>query len=195
MSTVPIFGSESVMVYCGALRLKRMLPVLEVAAAPFLEEIEEIIDVRGEGRESSIDRCIDSIASWRNRIGIVDDVDEPKWFQDAASEIALALAGVGDMESRAGLIQHETNNFWSGCDDIVHRKDGYRSPEFTGLKTTLRGVEDIWQSMDLKIIRELRDSREAFRRQVASIGRRSAQRSAIAGAIARCAGWEPRIST
>ncbi|GAA2112016.1 hypothetical protein [Actinomadura alba] len=195
MSTVPIFGSESVMVYCGALRLKRMLPVLEVAATPFLEEIEEIIDARGEGRASNIDGCIDSISSWMDRIGIVQDIDAPEWFQDGAAEIALASAGVGDVESRARLIQHATGNFWNACDDIVHRIDGYRSPEFTGLKTTLRGVEDIWQSVDLKVIRELRDSREAFRRQVASIGRRSAQRSAIAGVIARCAGWEPRTST
>jgi hypothetical protein len=67
--------------------------------------------------------------------------------------------------------------------------NGYSRPEFSGLKTTLVGVEQMWHERDWALVRSGIPLGEAFDAQVQKIGETLDKRWSIARGIARCAGW------
>jgi hypothetical protein len=173
----------------GALRLARMLPVLEASRAPFLTALATIVNTRGPRPNTTVDEPVHLIRHWRNSYEPTQDVQSPPYLQALAAGIALAVAGIGDPADRYMKIEHSTANFWAICDDVVHRVDGYRSPAFAGLKTTLHGVENLWQRRDAEALASGLAMHEVFEQQIAQIQSSILRRREVAQVIARCAGW------
>ncbi|XRQ08885.1 hypothetical protein ACN3XK_72455 [Actinomadura welshii] len=177
------------LVVLGALRLARMLPLLAVIETPFLEAVDEITRVYGEGRPGVPSAAIEAITDWRFKAGNMEDSLSMKYFQSTGGGVALAVAGEAFIANRASVIQYSPTNFWKACDNIVHLVNGYQMPELRKLRTTLEGVEHIWQDDDQKCLERMRDSKICFDVQIRKIQAMSERRMAVARAIARCADW------
>ncbi|MEU8799627.1 hypothetical protein [Spirillospora sp. NPDC048819] len=184
---------EDLLTVLGALRLARMIPLLSVIETPLLEAVDEIVHVYGEMRGGVRLEAIDAITDWRSKAGNMEESASTTYFQSTAGGVALAVAGETFIERRASVIQYSPGNFWEACDNIVHRVSGYQMVEFGELKTTLAGVEYMWQNQDLKCMEKMQNLRAGFELQLQKIQAKSDQRFAVARAIARCAGWQIRL--
>ena len=173
----------------GAIRLVRMIPVLELSGPPFLGDVKAIIEVRGREPDGRVADEAARLWEWVDGDGPDELIPSVIDVYLKSCSVAIAVAGLGDMDSRTYAIEDDTMEFWSACDDLVHRVNGYSRSEFGGLKTTLAGVEQMWCERDWTVVRSGMPLREAFDTQVQNIGETLDRRWSIARGIARCAGW------
>ncbi|WP_445277175.1 hypothetical protein [Streptomyces sp. DSM 41033] len=173
----------------AALSLARMRPILVVAGAPCLEEIDHIVAVGGMG-EPSRDLEVATLKKERKRIGPLDDSAIPEYFQSTAAGIAVSVTSEASVvEDEGKRISSNIANFWDSCDDIMHAGNGYASPGL-GIKTTLRGVEDMWQADDVRLLSASpRDSLGVFAVRLSEIRDKYPKRYQVAQVLADCAGW------
>jgi hypothetical protein len=174
----------------GALRLARIVPVLEASSAPFVAEVVSILETRGRSPRAGVHDAANAIRRFRDAHEPTQDLESPPYLQAVAGGIALAVAGIGPPADRTRKIEYSTANFWDTCDHLVHRADGYRSPVFADLKTTLAGVEYLWQQRDAEALASGVSLAETFDRQLAKVHTSHERRRLLALAIARCAGWD-----
>lgn len=181
----------------GGLSLARMRPILEVAGASRLAEIDDIVaGCSAPGVPGGTEK-IASLRSWRSEIGTLEDSSTPAYFQSTAAGVAILVASqelpASDREWR---IRSSVGNFWDSCDDLLHVGGGYSREEFKGIKTTLRGVEDIWRDGDIHLLsNEGVDAAEVYAERLSRIRSNYPKRRQIARVVAECAGWSiPTIS-
>lgn len=175
----------------GGLSLARMRPILEVAGAPRLAEIDDVVaGCSAPGVPGGAEK-IASLRSWRSEIGALEDSSTPTYFQSTAAGVAILVASqeipASDSEWR---IRSSVGNFWDSCDDLLHAGGGYSRAEFQGIKTTLRGVEDIWRDGDVRLLSdEGVDVAAAYAERLSRIRSNYPKRRQIARVVAECAGW------
>ncbi|MEW1725218.1 hypothetical protein [Streptomyces sp. NPDC093109] len=176
----------------GGLSLARMMPILEVSGASFLREIDSIVAACGASERISQAQAVDVLRGMRSIIGPLEDSFTPDYFQATAAGVAIIVAtegeaaGVGEFRMRSSI-----GNFWDSCDDLLHSDGGYSRMEFQGIKSTLRGVEDIWQDGDSRIISaSANDPIPAFVERLSLIRANYPRRRRIARVFAECAGWD-----
>lgn len=81
-------------------------------------------------------------------------------------------------------------NFWNSCDDLLQAGGGYSRAEFQGIKTTLRGVEDMWREGDFHLLSEEgADMAKSYAARLSKIHSNYPKRRQIARVIAECAEW------
>ncbi|MFD3957424.1 MULTISPECIES: hypothetical protein [Streptomyces] len=181
----------------GGLSLARMRPILEVAGTSRLAEIDDIVaGCSGPAVPGGAEK-IASLRSWRSEIGALEDSSDPSYFQSTAAGVAILVASQelpsGDREWR---IRSSVGNFWDSCDDLLQAGGGYSRAEFQGIKTTLRGVEDIWREGDFRLLSEEGvDVAELYAERLSKIRSSYPKRRQIARVVAECAEWNiPTIS-
>lgn len=181
----------------GGLALARMRPVLEVAEASRLAEIDDIVDGCSAPAVSGDAEKIDSLRSWRSEIGVLEESSTPFYFQSTAAGVAILVASkelpAADREWR---IRSSVGNFWDSCDDLLQAGGGYSRAEFQGIKTTLRGVEEMWREGDFRLLSDGgADVAEVYAERLSRIRSSYPKRREIARVVAECAGWNaPPIS-
>lgn len=175
----------------GALCLVRMKPILEMASTPFLVEIDSIVAACSMHEAPDLSAEVGSLREWRCRIGMLDDSLAREYFQSTAAGIAILVAEPHEITPTEvnWRISSSVANFWDSCDDILHRTEGYSRGELVGIKTTLRGVEDIWRDRDFEILASQADPRIAFLDRLAKIQSNVPRRVEVARIVADCAGW------
>lgn len=181
----------------GGLALARMRPILEVAGTSRLGEIDDIVDACGTPGIPGRAEKIASLRSWRSEIGALEDSSIPTYFQSTAAGVAILVASQELPENGRGWrIRSSVGNFWDSCDDLLHAGGGYSSNEFQGIKTTLRGVEDIWCDGDIGLLSDREaDAAEVYAERLSKIRSNYPKRRKIARIVAECAGWDiPSIS-
>ncbi|MEV4969043.1 hypothetical protein ACFWZK_19425 [[Kitasatospora] papulosa] len=157
-----------------------------------MKEIDHIVTTCGMGEQFSGGRTISALKRARRRIGPLEDSATPDYFQSTAAGIAISVASKENTtaEDLDHKMRSNIANFWDSCDDIMHAANGYASPEFAGIKTTLRGVEDMWQAEDERLLwASPRDSKEVFAGRLCLIREKYPKRQRIAQIVADCAGW------
>ncbi|MFF2954940.1 hypothetical protein ACFVVU_26780 [Kitasatospora sp. NPDC057965] len=175
----------------GGLSLARMRPILEVSGTSRMEEIDDIIVSLGASDVREYSEKIAKLESWRREIGPLEDSSAPTYFQSTAAGVAiLAISREISASDREWRIESSVGNFWSSCDDLLHAGGGYLRPEFRGVSTTLRGVENIWREGDLQVLSVGGpDAINAYNVRLAKIRSNYAKRREIAQVFAECAGW------
>jgi immunity protein Imm1 of predicted polymorphic toxin system len=161
----------------GAMRVRRMLPILDAANASFVAEMAEICEVRGRGLRRSLDgpvRALQRFHEYDPRPGEGPDNAGFRYARMAAVGIALAVAEPSeDPEARFDMLEYGTCAFWSVCHAAV-------------------GKTGAWE-----VATEMRDAEEAARRREIALllhadGPQRAYRDEPrwdAGAAVRSAGW------
>ncbi|MFE6187683.1 hypothetical protein ACFQ6U_24965 [Streptomyces sp. NPDC056465] len=171
--------------------------MLEVARTSRLAEIDAIVAACSIPGGPGDAKEIASLRGWRSEIGTLEDSSIPAYFQSTAAGVAILVAS-SDLPAsdREWKIRSSVGNFWDSCDDLLHAGGGYSSVEFKGIKTTLRGVEDIWREGDIRLLsREGADIVEAYAERLSKIRSNYPKRRQIAQVVAKCAGWDiPTIS-
>jgi hypothetical protein len=168
-----------------------MLPVVELSQPPFLVDLQVIVETRGRDPSAPAHRSVVALTQWEaTHDDPTQDVHSPLYTHLMVVEIAMAVAGVGEFEDRRKHIDFTTANLWDVWDDLVFRADGYSSPAVSGLKTTLRGVEDDWQRRDQEALTSGLALSDVFDQQQAKIEASMSRRRDVAHLVARCAGWE-----
>ncbi|MEV0619174.1 hypothetical protein AB0I81_38065 [Nonomuraea sp. NPDC050404] len=186
----------------GALRLARLLPILDVLHTPFLPDLRTVVShcdapapvIDPEAAASdALSGAVTSLRQWRARLAEATDVALPSYYQSTAAGIALLVAtpDATDPRSRFARINAIAGNFWNCCDDIVHRAGGFRAPPLRTLKTTLRGVEDLWFNRDLTLLAGPADPHDVLEDRLRELARKGEARREVAELIAHCAGWPP----
>jgi hypothetical protein len=178
-------------VVCGALRLARTLPILRVVETPFVSDLEAIV-LDCEARDSDrVSRWIDTLSYWRAELAESHDVLLPSYYQAIAVSVGMSIVGIEDGEPLGVLSRINANigNFWNCCDHLVHRVDGFRDGRLSGLKTTLRGVEDLWFRRDLELLSGPDEPHNVLLGRLGEIEAKSEMRKSIARVVANCAQW------
>lgn len=175
----------------GGLALARMRPILEVAEASHLTEIDEIVAGCGARAVSGGAEKIASLRSWRREIGVLEDSSIPSYFQSTAAGVAILVVSkelpAADREWR---IRSSVGNFWDSCDDLLQAGSGYSRAEFQGIKMTLRGVEDMWRDGDFRLLSDRgADVAEVYAERLDRIRFSYPKRREIARVVAECAEW------
>lgn len=175
----------------GGLSLARMRPILEVVGASRLVEIDEIVVGCGVPGVPVGAEKIASLRTWRSEIGALEDSSTPTYFQSTAAGVAILVASQElPASDREWKIRSSVDNFWDSCDDLLSAGGGYSRAEFRGVKTTLRGVEDIWRDGDVRLLAEEGvDVSEVYAERLARIRSGYPKRRQIARVVAECAGW------
>ena len=176
----------------GALALVRMRPVLEVAGTPFLAEIDSIVAACGALETSGCAKEVRLLRAWKKEIDPVEDAFEPIYFQSAAADLAVLVASQeSDVSDREFSIRVTVGNFWNSCDSLLHARGGYSRAEYKGIKTTPRGVENMWCDRDVFLLSEGRDNlAKVFAERLSEIYSKYPKRKEIARIIAECGGWD-----
>ncbi|MEU3901786.1 hypothetical protein [Streptomyces sp. NPDC045251] len=171
--------------------LARMMPVLEIAGAPFLDEVERIVSACGTVDEVNLQAEVASLSAWRQKIGPLEDSSDATYFQSTAAGVAVLVADVRVLATdRDWRIVANVSNFWASCDDILHRGDGFSRGEFRGVKTTLEGVENLWKERDEALLSGHPEaSLSIFLRRLSEIRSHYPKRRQVARIIGECAGW------
>jgi hypothetical protein len=175
----------------GALRLARLLPILDVLRTPFLPDLRSVVSGCDSPDPVALTGAVTSLRYWRTRLAGATDVALPAYYESTAAGVALLVATPDAMEARERFdrINAVAGNFWNCCDGIVHRADGFRSPPLRTLKTTLRGVEDLWFGRDVALLASPADPHEVLAARLRDLAGKSDARRAVAELIVRCAGW------
>ncbi|MEU5068880.1 hypothetical protein ACR3S4_02395 [Streptomyces sp. CH8.1] len=175
----------------GGLSLARMRPILEVAGAPHLAEIDDIVaGCSGSAVPGGAEK-IALLRSWRSEIGALEDSSDPSYFQSTAAGVAiLVVSHELPPDDREWRIRSSVGNFWDSCDDLLQAGGGYARAEFRGIKTTLRGVEDMWREGDFRLLSEEGvDVAELYAERLSKIHSGYPKRRQIARVVAECAEW------
>ncbi|MER6158057.1 hypothetical protein ABT147_21285 [Streptomyces sp. NPDC001868] len=174
----------------GALRLARVLPILRVIRSPSVRELESVVNSSGRNGSLAPDVLV-SLRQRRAELVGSTDVLLPDYYEATAVAMGLWIADPGGLAAAAAF--SKTNavaaNLWECCDDIVHRAHAFASPPLSGLRTTLRGVENMWFERDLELLSSPVDPQEVLTARLRDIAGKMAGRRDIAETIARCAGW------
>ena len=181
----------------GGLSLARMRPILEVAGAPHLAEIDDIVaGCSGPAVPGGAEK-IASMRSWRSEIGALQDSSNPSYFQSTAAGVAILVASQElPSEDREWRIRSSVGNFWDSCDDLLQAGNGYSRTEFQGIKTTLRGIEDMWREGDFRLLSENGvDFAELYAERLSKIRSSYPKRRQIARVVAECAEWNAPTSS
>ncbi|MFE5941864.1 hypothetical protein [Streptomyces sp. NPDC056480] len=178
----------------GGLALARMRPVLELAGAETsrLAEIDDIVAGCSAPHVPSGTEKIDSLRNWRSEIGALEDSSTPSYFQSTAAGVAILVASKELPDADRGWrITSSIGNFWDSCDDLLQAGDGYSRAEFQGIKTTLRGVEDMWREGDFHLLTgEGVDVAKAYAERLSRIRYSYPKRRDIARVVAECGQWD-----
>jgi hypothetical protein len=178
----------------GALRVVRMLPVLEVSGLTVLAEVDAIVTARGRDQGADVARDVARVRQWSDLYEAEEaaqHLEVSVHMQLLACEVAFAVAGSGGADPMSDVIEYYGAEFWELCDGLVHEVDGYRLPAFRGIKTTLAGVEEGWWERDWALVNSGIPLDEAFQAQTGRIAELMPKRREIAQAIAQCGGWAP----
>lgn len=175
----------------GGLALARMRPVLEVSGASHLAEIDDIVAACSAPAFPGSAEKIAALRSWRSEIGVLEDSSTPSYFQSTAAGVALLVASKERPEAdRTWRIRSSIGNFWDSCDGLLQAGGGYSRAEFQGIKTTLRGVEEMWHEGDLLLLSDERaNSAEVYAERLSKIRANYPKRREIAQIVAECGGW------
>lgn len=174
----------------GGLSLARMRPILEVVGASRLADIDDVVAGCGAPGLPVGAGKIASLRTWRSEIGALEDSSTPAYFQSTAAGVAILVASQElPASDREWKIRSSVSNFWDSCDDLLST-GGYSRVEFQGIKTTLRGVEDIWRGGDIRLlVEEGVDVSAVYAERLSRIRSSYPKRRQIARVVAECAGW------
>ncbi|WP_157520400.1 hypothetical protein [Herbidospora daliensis] len=177
--------------FIGLLSLARMRPVIDMASCPLVPEIDAIIDSGKSSPGKIPSDVIRSVEGWYSGIEVIDDDVKPLYFQVTAVHVALTVASeVLSPREREWRVNADIKNFWKSCDSLLHAGGGFTSPVYSGIKTTMEGVEDVWIEQDVKSFKNPRsDVVVEFGHRLAAIRSNYPKRVRIARLIAKCAGW------
>ncbi|MFI0939220.1 hypothetical protein [Streptomyces sp. NPDC021020] len=177
----------------GALRLARMLPVLEALGTPFLGELDAVVTACGAAESSpGFESVAGKLRRWSDDLSGGVDVFLPDYYRATALAVALLVAAPGGLSPSEvfGKINANTGNFWNCCDNIVHKGGGFRDPALRSIKTTLRGVENAWFERDSQLLRQSGEPRHVLRARLREIEEKAPTRRAMAREFVICAGWD-----
>ncbi|MFD7873278.1 hypothetical protein ACFV5G_03975 [Streptomyces sp. NPDC059766] len=168
--------------------MARILPILRVVNTPFVEDLEAVVAGCGSG----IGNAVDSLRNWRTELAGSVDILLPSYYQATAVSVGLLIADSDSLEpsERFMKVNASVGNLWNCCDHIVHRAGGFQAVEFRGLKSTLRGVENMWFDRDVELLSSPVNPGEILEARLREISDKSLARNLIAAGIARCAEWE-----
>jgi hypothetical protein len=177
----------------GGLCLARMRPILECAGTPRLEQIDNVVAACGTTELRDAAKSIASLTTWRATIGQIEESSTPTYFQANAIRVAtVAISNEMPVRDREWQIRCISGNFWDSCDDLLDSGGGFSRKEFKGIKTTLRGIEDMWLDGDIRLLYEPGvDVGRIYAERLSKIRSNYPKRRAIARIVAECGGWEP----
>lgn len=176
----------------GALRIARMIPIVEAAGAPFISDLQVVVDIFSIPKVGDIGEVLESLQRWRGELAGSTDVLRREYYQATAVSIGLLTLYPRDPDPGDALarINAIAGNFWNCCDDILNRFGLFQSEAaLRAMKTTLRGVEDIWYRRDIELLQGEQAPHEVVMARRTEIEEKSNLRKEIAGLIARYSGW------
>lgn len=177
------------MVVAGALAIFRMGPVLQVANAPFVAEIERVSEWCGEIHREDVSREESTLRQWREGREPISDAYSPEYFHALASGVALRLLEMSREPVSAEykrLTWASIGNFWGACDEILN-SDWRNMPT---LAASLQEIENSWQVRDQKALAACQGECIAvFRERLEIINELFPRRRDVAQAIAERANW------
>ncbi|WP_141726889.1 hypothetical protein [Streptomyces niveus] len=156
-------------------------------------EIDDIIAAGGSAQGfAGVVEKVASLKSWRSEIGALEDSSAPTYFQSTAAGVAILVASeTVPANDREWRIRSSVANFWDSCDDLLHAGGGYSRIELRAIKTTLRGVEDIWRAADIRLLSDGgADDAKVYVERLAKIHSNYPKRRQIARVVAESAGWD-----
>ncbi|MEV6931755.1 hypothetical protein AB0M46_45700 [Dactylosporangium sp. NPDC051485] len=155
---------------------------------PFVEDLETVVAVRGSGIASAVE----SLRYWSGELAESTDILFPGYYQGAAAGVGLLIADSDSLDpgDRFRRINANIGNLWNCWDHIVDKAGGFQSSELRGLKTNLRGVENIWFDRDVELLSAEVNPGAVLQTRLREISRNSDARKRVAVVIARSAGWE-----
>ncbi|GIM90889.1 Imm1 family immunity protein [Paractinoplanes toevensis] len=161
----------------GAIRVRRMLPILDAANASFVAEVAEICEVRGRGLRRSLDGPVRVLRRFDEC-----DPDPGEGPDDAAFRYARMVA-VGtalavawpkeDPEAQFDVLEYSTCSFWAMCHTAVLKSGDWE------VATEMRDAEEAARRREIALLLDADDPHQVFRDE----------NRWDAGAAVRCAGW------
>ncbi|MFD6950985.1 MULTISPECIES: hypothetical protein [unclassified Nocardiopsis] len=177
--------------FLGVLAMMRLKPFLEVADAPFIGAVNEMVNSSRVGIFDTFDEKYSEIREWKRLQGVVEDACTREGVLAYGASFVMHVAGaeVEEPRFRAKWMSHAHSDFWRTCDDIIDLGGGFSRTEFRGIKTTLEGVERIWQEKDNALLGPGVDLENSFRERLGEIERNIPRREVFARVLAECGGW------
>ncbi|MET8983747.1 hypothetical protein ABZX85_50140 [Streptomyces sp. NPDC004539] len=175
----------------GGLSLARMRPILEVSGDLHLVEIDGIVSGVGASEVPEGAEKVALLRNWRSGIGTLEDSSTPTYLQAVAAGVAILVVSKElPANDRDWRIRSGVGNFWDSCDELLHAGGGYAMAELKEIKTTLRGVENMWRDGDALLLSDREaDSVEVYSQRLSLIRSKYPRRRKIARVVAECAGW------
>lgn len=174
----------------AALRLARLLPVVEASGALFCQELRFVIS--GWSNVGIAHAVVQFLEREQLKLSGSVDIMLPGYYQVRAIGAALFVAssedGVNAKEfNRIGFL---IDNFWSACDSVLHESGAFwKDPILKSFKTTLSGVENIWFERDMLLLSREENLQAVVAARLAEIDSKSLTRKEVARLVARSAGW------
>lgn len=180
---------HSITTKLGALSLLRMSPFLEVSRFPHVGVIENILDTVSLGGDI-FPQEVDSLAGWKDGLGIVEDATtaEGLWLYGSGFILKMANINGYDNSRRSKEMTYASQTFWEICDAIVNDGDGFLYPEYRDVEFNLASVEIMWQERDISLLATGGDQ-GSFEARVNEIQRHMEKRKLFARIVAECGGW------
>lgn len=173
----------------GTLSLLRMSPFLEVSRFPYVGIIENILDsVRRGGGVSS--QGIESLAKWKDELGIVEDANTAEGLWLYGSGFILKMANINGYDDlrRSKEVTYASQTFWEICDAIVNDGDGFLHPGYRDVEFNLASIEIMWQERDISQL-AAGGGKGSFEARMNEIQRHMEKRKVFARIVAECGGW------
>lgn len=179
-------------VVSGALRLARILPILRVIETPFVGDLEAIVLGCEVGDIEHVSRWVHALEYWRTELAESNDVLLPSYYQAVAVAVGLLVINSEDRSpfDTFSKINANVGNFWNCCDHLVDRVGGFGDVRLSGLKTTLRGVEDLWFQRDVELLSRSNEPGGVLRARLRDIEGKAEMRNVMAEVIVDCAQWK-----
>ncbi|MFF4371468.1 hypothetical protein [Streptomyces sp. NPDC001594] len=167
-----------------------MLPILECTGSSHVDEIDHIVNFCSTAAIPEETKIITSLTNRRENLGQLEDSSTPAYFESTALAIALLVTSEPHGRDREWRIESMVGNFWDSCDDLLHSSGGYSREEFKGIKTTLRGIEDMWHEGDVQLFHQGGNLGGTYTERLSKIRSNYPKRRQIARIIAECGRWE-----